>query len=404
MSFTCDTLNYQRPSDDIYDSAILNAQIVEIKTLLSRINQDALAKRASLLRNLSCMIIPADLNNLSTMMGDVNLHLELQFSDNVRWIARIKRQNVTTPLKSVQNLVIESEVATYRFLQNTQVPAPLVFDFCANSDNAVGVPYILMEKVPGRPFSKCVPTVEQRYRVMKQIAFIYKELYRYPFEIMGSLHLQDSEPRYFVGSLASELLSDSDSSDNIESLKTLGPFQDSAHYYEEIIARILSMIVDGVLYTSWLRETYLIHLSLHELSSSNSISQSLSSSGNGKFYLKHPDDQGTHIMIDENYNITGIIDWEWAFTTPATIAFTSPMMLWNYMEKGKMIQRFNFIMGNEISDWDISSYIENFSTLLRIQSWDFDSNGWVSWDEWKLIALEKFKDDEGLQKLILKEC
>lgn len=80
------------------------------------------------------------------------------------------------------------------------------------------------------------------------------------------------------------------------------------------------------------------------------------------------------------------------------------LRLSQYMEKGKMIQRFNFIMGNEISDWDISSYIENFSTLLRIQSWDFDSNGWVSWDEWKLIALEKFKDDEGLQKLILKEC
>ncbi|CAD6441401.1 bd1657ca-8f3e-4fc2-a000-08e7acd9b5d7-CDS [Sclerotinia trifoliorum] len=214
---------------------------------LESIKIDALAKRASLLRNLSCVVIPTDLNSLLTVMGNVNLHLKLQFSDGVRWIARIKRQNVTTPLKPVQKLVIESEVATYPFLQSTQVPAPRVFDFCASSDNTVGVPYILMEKVPGRPFSKCAPTVEQRNRVMKQTALFYNELYRHPFKTMGSLHLQDSEPGYFIGPLTSELLSDS--SDNIESLKTLGPFQDAAHYYDQIIARILYMITDGVLYT-----------------------------------------------------------------------------------------------------------------------------------------------------------
>ncbi|KAJ8069598.1 hypothetical protein OCU04_000036 [Sclerotinia nivalis] len=419
--------------EDSYDSAILGAQIVEIQGLLSQINQDALAKRASLLRNLSCVVIPTDLDSLSTVMGNVNLHLELQFSDGVRWIARIKRQNVTTPLKPVQKLVIECEVATYRFLQSTQVPAPRVFDFCASSDNVVGVPYILMEKVPGRPFSKCTPTVEQRYRVMKQTALIYKELHQHPFETMGSLHLQDSEPGYFVGPLASELLSDFEFSDNNEGLKTLGPFHDLAHYYDQIIARILCMIVNGVFYTPWPIETYLIHLSLHDLASSLSFSQSFSTAGNGKFYLKHLDDQGSHIMVDEDYNITGVIDGEWAFTAPATIAFTSPMMLWDvgdffdgksslskeevefaslldheendaqtqglgtYVKKGKMTQRLNFLIGNEISDWDISSYIQNFSALL--QAPDFSTNVRFSWDEWKSNALEKYKNDEGLQKL-----
>ncbi len=30
--------------------------------------------------------------------------------------------------------------------------------------------------------------------------------------------------------------------------------------------------------------------------------------GTGPFYLKHFDDKGDHILIDEQYNITGIID------------------------------------------------------------------------------------------------
>lgn len=46
-----------------------------------------------------------------------------------------------------------------------------------------------------------------------------------------------------------------------------------------------------------------------------------------KCYLKHADDKGFHILIDEHSNITGLINWEWCFTAPASLVFNSPMLL-----------------------------------------------------------------------------
>lgn len=48
------------------------------------------------------------------------------------------------------------------------------------------------------------------------------------------------------------------------------------------------------------------------------------SHGDDKFYLKHADDKGDHTVFDDDFNITGIIDWEWAYTAPPVYAFNSP--------------------------------------------------------------------------------
>lgn len=45
----------------------------------------------------------------------------------------------------------------------------------------------------------------------------------------------------------------------------------------------------------------------------------------GKFYLKHADDKGDHILVDEHFNITGIIDWEWAHTASPAHILNSPL-------------------------------------------------------------------------------
>jgi hypothetical protein len=41
------------------------------------------------------------------------------------------------------------------------------------------------------------------------------------------------------------------------------------------------------------------------------------------------DDKGDHILIDDGYNITGIIDWEWAQTMPKGEAFAAPLFMLN---------------------------------------------------------------------------
>ena len=46
------------------------------------------------------------------------------------------------------------------------------------------------------------------------------------------------------------------------------------------------------------------------------------------FFLKHFDDKGDHVLVNEDFNITGIIDWEFASVEPKALAFSSPYMLW----------------------------------------------------------------------------
>jgi hypothetical protein len=83
-------------------------------------------------------------------MGGMNYHVEVQFQDGVTWLARIRRFNATSPPPALRDYIIQCEVATLRFLEQTGVPAPKVFDFALeHRDNAVGVGCILLGKMPG---------------------------------------------------------------------------------------------------------------------------------------------------------------------------------------------------------------------------------------------------------------
>lgn len=46
------------------------------------------------------------------------------------------------------------------------------------------------------------------------------------------------------------------------------------------------------------------------------------------FYLRHYDDKGNHILVDDEYNITGIVDWEFASAEAKELAISSPWMMW----------------------------------------------------------------------------
>lgn len=46
-------------------------------------------------------------------------------------------------------------------------------------------------------------------------------------------------------------------------------------------------------------------------------------SNEGPFYLKHYDDKGDHILVDDDFNITGIIDREFA-SVEATLPLVRP--------------------------------------------------------------------------------
>jgi hypothetical protein len=43
--------------------------------------------------------------------------------------------------------------------------------------------------------------------------------------------------------------------------------------------------------------------------------------------LRYANDKGDHILVDDDYNITGVVNWEWVYIDLKSAAFNSLIML-----------------------------------------------------------------------------
>ncbi|KAK7397617.1 hypothetical protein QQX98_013015 [Neonectria punicea] len=140
-----------------------------------------------------------------------------------------------------------------------------------------------------------------------------------------------------------------------------------------------------------------------------------------KFFLKHVDDKGDHLMVDEDLNITSIIDWQMARIVPRREVFalslvsaniralcggdvslsTKDLELSNALrEKGawlasytgdEKVRRFFWGLGLE-PNWAYALPLAN--AILRVFGFE------QGWDEWKEVALKRYEGDERLKVLM----
>ncbi|KGO43143.1 hypothetical protein PEX1_057750 [Penicillium expansum] len=189
----------------------------------------------------------------------------------------------------------------------------------------------------------------------------------------------------------------------------LGPCSSSEEYFKAHIRLILDLIIQES-YVNCPVDAFLIHRFLPETAPEIVSRNDLD---DGKFYLKHADEKGDQILVDNDFNITGIIDWEWAQADSKSAAFNSlivllPMAdycegadhigedevffaecfeekgypdLWDIVRNGRLLHRFQFCCGYDLDDWDGS--IGLFFGLLKILGIEGDS----SRETWKAEAL-----------------
>lgn len=342
--------------------------------------------------------------------------MDIEFQDGVVWLARIRLDDPLLPPKEVQAHIFLSEVFTLRFLEKTQLPTPKVFDYgLEGPENPVGVMFVIMEKLKGAPLEWHAATRTQKTKVMEQLANIYLELERHPFDLTGSI--TGSNESSHIGAFAQPPLFDSPKS-------SIGPFATLESSLKAMISQQLILTSDGEI-SSLAEDLYLSHCWRMSM-----VPTLVSHCNSTKFFLKHFDDKGDHILVDENYNISGIIDWEFASTETKAWAFSSPCMLWpvakfysganelspeelefsNMFERrgrkdmadivrnGRKAQRFLFFNGG-----DVSCDREEFEALFQglRNAWAKDKEKPLSsYQVWKNAALEKYAGDEGLQRIV----
>ncbi|KAK3985046.1 hypothetical protein QBC44DRAFT_335714 [Cladorrhinum sp. PSN332] len=290
----------------------------EVSTLLSRLNRDALTRIASRLNgNKPCRFEPGQYLGSGAIMGCANYHAWIVFPDGERWLARVPRTGFSDVPPELVEYIVKSEYATLKFLEKTNVPAPKAFGYGLASDpsNPVGLSYLVIEALPGRPYNAHKATPEQTSKVLEQAADIMAELSRYKFDRAGSLIMTKPDGRIDVGEIASN---------RFLHLGRHGPFSNAVEYLGDTASQYLELISDGQLFPQAPFGAYFFYKLVQKHASKVS-----GQDNSGEFFLKHVDDKGDHILVDDEYNIVGIIDWQFARTVPACEAFGPSLLTAN---------------------------------------------------------------------------
>ncbi|CAG7973466.1 unnamed protein product [Penicillium salamii] len=401
---------------DSYSAQYAATEARHIDELCLRIDCSKLCFRASMLREgIPCTV---DLSRKSLMMGNQNIHAEITFDDNVKWLARFRLARTSSPPREVRDWILRSEAATMIYLQRyTCIPTPKIFDWACESDpeNPLGVDYILMEKLNGKSLDWQTATSQQKEKIMQQLVDIFLEIDRHPFEAIGSL-ISLAENVITLQGLAHQ-------STFRVGKGPLGPFSSPLEGSTAILKSYLTMIANGEIDPCCPVDTYLFHRFRQDIATALFKDVPLGE----QFFLKHPDDKGDHILVNDSFDIVGVIDWEWTQTVSKAEAFCSPCMMWPVAEfynglnelaadelrlaaifrekgredlaacvlEGRKVQRFFFALGSESSFLDMQTLSYLFAGLRR--AFNFEDE---DWEAWKSKALKEWKDDDILLSLL----
>ena len=245
--------------------------------------------------------------------GSNNLVYVLEFSDGIRWVARIPGNGIDS-FESLEVSHFKNRIHVSRFLRlATSIPIPEIFTWSTACKNPAGVPYTLESFAEGRQLSEAWidnewSSEEKRIGTVRNLARVMSELHRFSFDQIGSLSSDlDVGPDVYMAFDQDKLL---EGEDLFGHAQKRGPFNsamdDLLEGFEEPEA------VDGQL-NQLHGEHALLSLALHSLPSLLHL--------NGPFALGHPDFNYQNLFVDEEGNITAIIDWDGTCITTRALAF-----------------------------------------------------------------------------------
>jgi aminoglycoside phosphotransferase (APT) family kinase protein len=252
--------------------------------------------------NMSCSVDP------NSVGGSYNIVYFIAFSDGVKWIARVPGKGPFFTELDVRKM--NSDYQTMRhILSSTSIPVPDVF-LWSTSSGEVGTPYALMSFVEGSPlserwFDETWSTEQKRLKALSGISGLISQLHALRFDKFGSVEFDEASKQHTIGPT---FWQEEDFDNPWGATHTTGPW-DSMTEYLLHDWEALKEEVKGVR----IADLAVIRLAVESIPSYMR--------GNGRFYLQHADFNYQNILIDDDANITGIIDWDGSHTVPCSMGF-----------------------------------------------------------------------------------
>ncbi|KAH8193683.1 hypothetical protein TruAng_012153 [Truncatella angustata] len=268
---------------------------------IQKTNWDKLCDFASCLNNgLPC--IP--LNNITN--GLHNLVRLLEFSNQTRWIARISLDT-----SAANSTKLRGELDVMQLVRDRSgLPVPRVFAYEVNENNPVGVPFILMEFIPGNTAMDAAGGYElhrgqiplgHRERFYRSVAKCHVQMTAIRFPKIGII-VRNKHGEYDIGPFPD----------------IGGPFNTATEFFEAWADyarfpygedKIMQMMGGG--------PAQQVLKAINDFPSRiKARAGRFTQHGHGPFPLHHGDFIHSNMIVNENFEVIAVIDWEGACTLP----------------------------------------------------------------------------------------
>lgn len=308
----------------------------------------------------------------SRTTGTYNAIIFIIFDDGMEWVVKIPKL-----AKPEGNPRLISELATLKFLADNNTPkTPRVHVFALTCDNATKTPFILMDRVRGKPLYEALQSGISRdkvHEILRQLATLRKSLQTRPFREIGSLTIISQNTNIYGVDRQISIWNYFDFTHPYKCRS--GPFDTSLEYYANL-HHISWSNAQRYMYDpeNEITERWQVHCYL------GSVLASYVGEETGKFYLAHTDLDAQNILVDENGNLTGIIDWEFASTLPPRAAEHYPKLLSNefvftkytkgvFSDPQAEFREWRQIYAEQfIGDPEMENYLEHIDSILAFEN------------------------------------
>ncbi|KAJ3545518.1 hypothetical protein NM208_g2473 [Fusarium decemcellulare] len=288
-----------------------NGTHAQIRAVLSTANFAHLQEAALLSRRAQNEHVACSINPKSFTYGMNNLVLKVTFSDCIDWIVRIHYVPVSATRRREHTLEMLSEIATLKTLRSrTSIPVPQVYGFDPSPGNPFGFPYMFMGYLKGRvlpsTIARQVPVVYHK-KIAGQLADVLFKLENLTFDQLGRIWCGENcdEPPRIIPQ-----------EQNVETIAT-APEKTSLEWFYELRQDQNRQALDGHAddpgwrTSCWILKSAISHIIIEDRL-------------HGPFPLCHFDLHYGNLLFDDEYNLTGVLDWSQAATAPLERLAVSP--------------------------------------------------------------------------------
>ncbi|KAG6183794.1 hypothetical protein E4U27_001218 [Claviceps purpurea] len=287
----------------------------QIHTVLASANFEHLEQIALLARNAgdesSESAITCAIDSGFFTYGMNNLVLNVAFSDDVHWIARILKAPVDPSYTRQHEIAMLSEIATMKTLKSrTTIPVPEVFAFDVSPSNKFGFPYVLLECLKGKTLQKTMARqvpADYKQHVASQVADVLYQLENLTFDRLGRIWCGENcdEPPRIIPWWSSD--------GSLATARVQTSLEWFYKYRQKQNRQALKEHVDD---PEWRAACWILKQATSHIIVEDRL--------HGPFPLCHFDLHYGNLLFDDEYNLTGVVDWDGAATAPLERLAVSP--------------------------------------------------------------------------------